>query len=172
MHDPQEHFPNHPENDLPGAFEISEELRRAIEDPTGREPGEEPPPNPADPDDPLVRLERNVDSTRQAISFAVAVPALTFLTAFIIAIISRTTGGPLCDAGISDWICSRQYEILFPLVPGAIALFGTILAAWITYAKWRSYQRWRPWLAIIWFLMPFTLGWMTGFGTMLIIGQR
>ncbi|WJZ03935.1 hypothetical protein [Corynebacterium freiburgense] len=171
MHDPQkpnheERFPFHPENDLPGSTEISEELRRAIELPTGKEPSEQI------TDDPLERLERNQSSTRQAIAFAIAVPVVTFLTAFIIAIISRTSGGPLCDAGISDWICSRQYEILFPIIPGVIALSGTLLAAWITYVKWRSYGRWRPWLAIIWVLMPFTLAWMTGFGTMLIIGQR
>ncbi|GAA4795759.1 hypothetical protein CCANI_13540 [Corynebacterium canis] len=169
MHDPHERFPHHPENDLPGIHEISEELRRAIETPMGKEPGEQ---KPDDASDPLLRLERNRDSTRQAIGFAVAVPAVTFLTAFIIAIISRTSGGPLCDAGISDWICSRQFEILFPVIPGVIAFSGTILAAWITYLKWRAYRRWRPWLAIIWFLMPFTLAWMTGFGTMLIIGQR
>ncbi|MDO4684924.1 MAG: hypothetical protein Q4A92_00095 [Corynebacterium sp.] len=171
MHDPhdsrgEERFPNHPENNLPGNHEISEELRLAIELSMGKEPSEQV------QDDPLIRLERNQSSTRQAIAFAISVPVLTFLTAFIIAIISRTNGGPLCDAGISDWICSREYEIIFPLVPGIIAFSGTILAAWITYLKWRSYNRWRPWLAIIWFLMPFTLAWMTGFGTMLIIGQR
>ena len=44
--------------------------------------------------DPLFRLERNRTSTHNAISYAVAVPAITFLVAFVIAMISRTMGGP------------------------------------------------------------------------------
>ena len=91
--------------------------------------------------DPLFRLERNRTSTHNAISYAVAVPAITFLVAFVIAMISRTMG-------------------------------GTLLGAWITYRVWAHYGRWRPWLAILWVLVPFTLLWMTSFGTMLIIGHR
>ena len=104
--------------------------------------------------DPLFRLERNRTSTHNAISYAVAVPAITFLVAFVIAMISRT------------------FEVLFPAIPGAVALGGTLLGAWITYRVWAHYGRWRPWLAILWVLVPFTLLWMTSFGTMLIIGHR
>ena len=122
--------------------------------------------------DPLFRLERNRTSTHNAISYAVAVPAITFLVAFVIAMISRTMGGPLCNAGVSTWSCSRTFEVLFPAIPGAVALGGTLLGAWITYRVWAHYGRWRPWLAILWVLVPFTLLWMTSFGTMLIIGHR
>ena len=61
---------------------------------------------------------------------------------------------------------------LFAAIPGAVALGGTLLGALITYRVWAHYGRWRPWLAILWVLVPFTLLWMTSFGTMLIIGHR
>ncbi|MEZ2122049.1 MULTISPECIES: hypothetical protein [unclassified Corynebacterium] len=121
--------------------------------------------------DPLLRLERNNSSTRQAIVFALAVPPLTFLTAFVIAMISRAHGGPLCDAGTSIWICSRTYEILFPVIPGLVTLGGTFGAAYITYRRWARYERWRPWLAALWPLMLFSLAWITGVGTMAVIGS-
>ncbi|WP_370625807.1 hypothetical protein [Corynebacterium sp. TAE3-ERU16] len=121
--------------------------------------------------DPLLRLERNNSSTRQAIIYALAIPPLTFLTAFVVAMISRAQGGPLCDAGTSSWICSRTYEILFPVIPGTVTLGGTLGAAWITYRRWARYERWRPWLAALWPLMLFTLAWITGVGTMAVIGS-
>nr|WP_232958807.1 hypothetical protein [Corynebacterium marambiense] len=121
--------------------------------------------------DPLLRLERNNSSTRQAIIYAFSIPPLTFLTAFVVAMISRTQSGPLCDAGTSDWICSRTYEILFPVIPGLVTLGGTLGAAWITYRRWARYERWRPWLAALWPLMLFTLAWTTGVGTMAVIGS-
>lgn len=122
--------------------------------------------------DPLLRLERDRKSSRYALGFAISVPLVTFLVGFVIAITSRTLGGPLCVAGKSTWICSRTFEILFPVVPGSIALLGVLIAAWITYRTWANYGRWRPWLAIIWFLMPFSLTWLTGFGTMAVVGQH
>lgn len=122
--------------------------------------------------DPLYRLERNQNSTRNAIGFAIAVPMLTFLTAFVVAMISRTLGGPLCSAGRATWICSRRFEILFPLLPGLVSVGGTFLAAFITYRVWSRYGRWRPWLAILWVLVPFTLFWITSTGPILIIGQK
>lgn len=121
--------------------------------------------------DPLLRLERNNTSTRQAIIYGFTVPVLTFLTAFVVATISRTQGGPLCDAGTADWICTRTHEILFPVIPGIVATGGTLGAAWITYRRWARYERWRPWLAALWPLMLFTLGWITSVGTMAVIGS-
>ena len=120
--------------------------------------------------DPLLRLEQHTRSTHQAIVYVIMVPLITLLAAGIILFISHNQGGPDCDAGESAWICSRTYEILFPVVPGAIALIGALGAVWTTYIKWARYDRWRPWLAICWVLIPFALGWITSTGWMAIAG--
>lgn len=114
------------------------------------------------PGDPLERLERNERSGKQAYIYAGSVFGLTVVTAIIIAIIGAITGGPLCDAGKSVFVCSRAFELAFPLIPGAISFFGAAGCFWMTYLKWRSFQRWRPWLAMCWVLLPWTLAWMTG----------
>ena len=91
--------------------------------------------------DPLLRLEQHTRSTHQAIVYVIVVPLITLLAAGIILIISHNQGGPDCDAGESAWICSRTYEILFPVVPGAIALIGALGGVWTTYIKWARYDR-------------------------------
>lgn len=122
--------------------------------------------------DPLYRLERNERSTHHAIAYAIMVPVITAALGLALALISRGRGGPICDAGQATWICSRTFEILFPLVPWLFSFGGFIGAAVITYRQWSRCLRWRPWLAIMWVLGPFTMGWGTAFGTLLIVGQH
>ncbi|WP_225976638.1 MULTISPECIES: DUF4133 domain-containing protein [Corynebacterium] len=122
--------------------------------------------------DPLAWFEHSRRSSRRAIAYALTIPLLTVLTGLVIALISRAQGGPICEAGLSTWICSRGYEIMFSLVPLGVALAGTFGAFWITYRTWARYGAWRPWLAIIWVLIPASLAWMTGFGWMFVNGHH
>lgn len=121
-------------------------------------------------DDPLKRLEKKEYTWRQAVRYAVGVIAATLLTALVIAIIGYLVGGPNCDAGTSTFICSRTFELLFPLVPGAISLIGALYCFWMTYVRWKSFSNWRPWLAMCWVLMPWTLAWMTSTFTIAMLG--
>ncbi|MBN9644354.1 hypothetical protein JZY06_06990 [Corynebacterium sp. CCM 8862] len=122
--------------------------------------------------DPLLRLEDNRKSVRNAIVFAVMIPLLTLTTGLIIALISRSQGGPICDSGHSNWICTRTYEIIFPVLPGVISFGGLIIACGITWRQWAQDRYWQPWLGIIWLLIPFTLLWATGVGAMAIVGHH
>lgn len=152
------HDDTHPENDPELKIQLPPEILQQFED--------------FDPLlDPLYRLEVHRRSTIQAMVFALVIPAVTLATALAIAFVSRGIGGPLCEAGLATWLCTRTAQIVFPVVPGLIALGGTITAALITYFKWARYNRWRPWLAIIWFLMPFSLFWIVSTGTILILGH-
>lgn len=121
--------------------------------------------------DPLLWFERSRRSSRTALIYMTLVPALTVITGSIIALISRAQGGPICDAGHSQWICTRGYEIAFSLIPLGVSLAGTFGAFWITYHKWATYQQWRPWLGIIWVLVPVSLAWMTAFGSLFVLGN-
>ena len=96
--------------------------------------------------DPLFRLERNRTSTHNAISYAVAVPAITFLVAFVIAMISRTMGGPLCNAGVSTWICSRTFEgALRTMASLASNIMGArTLHAAVDDELWHDAHYWSP----------------------------
>lgn len=118
--------------------------------------------------DPLLRLERNNRSTRQAIMFFIGTIVLTSVTAFLIWMASAITGGPYCDADATAILCSSTYRLMFMIIPPAIAAFGLFGGAWIAYLKWKKHQRWRPWIAVIWFIMPFTLAWVISAGSMLI----
>ncbi|WKD62256.1 hypothetical protein CCICO_11325 [Corynebacterium ciconiae DSM 44920] len=122
--------------------------------------------------DPLLWFEHSRRSSRWAVCYLLAVPTLTILTGLLIALLSRSQGGPICEAGLSTWICSRGYEIAFSLIPLGVALTGTFGAFWITYRIWARYGAWRPWLAIIWVLIPASLAWMTGFGWMFVNGHH
>lgn len=119
--------------------------------------------------DPLLRLERNNRSTRNAVIFFCVIIAATFGSALIIYIASQTVGGPLCEADQSAMLCSDTFRWVFALVPTAIAVFGQFGSAWITYTQWRDRLRWRPWLAVVWFIMPFTLAWVISVGSALLI---
>ncbi|WP_238597052.1 hypothetical protein [Corynebacterium heidelbergense] len=120
--------------------------------------------------DPLLRLEHNERSTRQAIRYFIAVPVVTLLTALVIALISRGLGGPYCDDGVG-WLCSRSAQIWFAVLPGLISIGGFFGAAWICYLKWKNHTRWRPWIGVVWFLMPFMLMWVTSTGALLLLGH-
>lgn len=122
--------------------------------------------------DPLLRLERHQRSGKQAIAFGLAVPILTLLTAFVVAGVSRVRGGPICDAGESTWICTRNFEILYPLIPWGVSLIGFGAGLFITLRKWKTYQAWRHWLVMVWFLSIFCIGWFIATGHMLIIGAK
>lgn len=121
--------------------------------------------------DPLLRLERRHKSSVQAVVWGFAVPILTILTGFLVAVIARANGGPLCDAGLASWLCTRWAEIAICVAPLIVSFGGLIGAGIQCYIKFKTYNRWWPWLAVMWVLIPFTLGWMTSFGTIAIIGR-
>lgn len=130
------------------------------------------PPRPSEWDfeaDPLLRLERNNRSTRQAIWFFVSVIVLSAAAAVLITLASRVMGGQDCRADASAIICSQNMRILFAIIPSIIAACGLFGGVWITYLKWRSHQRWRPWIAVVWFIMPYALGWIITGGTIVIL---
>ncbi|WP_295626397.1 hypothetical protein [uncultured Corynebacterium sp.] len=120
-----------------------------------------PTPRQPDDDDPLRHLERKDYSWRPALKYAAAVVGATFLTAIILGVASAIIGGPNCDDGSHVFICSRAFELAFPLVPGAVSLIGALGGFYMTYVRWKNFGNWRPWLAMCWVLMPWTLAWMT-----------
>ncbi|AKK04240.1 hypothetical protein [Corynebacterium epidermidicanis] len=120
---------------------------------------------------PHLREQRNRRSTKQAVWYTVAVCVISILIGVAVAITSKTVGGPVCDAGARTLICSRKYEILFPVLTGGFSLLGVFGAMFILWRKWKKYDRWKPWFGVIWFLIPWALTWITGFGTMAIVGQ-
>ncbi|WP_297188445.1 hypothetical protein [uncultured Corynebacterium sp.] len=121
--------------------------------------------------DPLLRLERRHKSSVAAVVWGFATPILTILTGLLVAVIGRASGGPLCEAGLATWLCTRWSEIAICVVPLAVAFGGLIGAGINCYIKFKTYNRWWPWLAVMWVLLPFSLGWMTSFGTIAIIGR-
>lgn len=123
-------------------------------------------------DDPLERLERRDYSWRPALKYTGAVIGATVLTAIVIAVAGALSGGPNCDAGASRFICSRTWELAFPLVPGAVSLIGALGGFYQTYRHWKSFGNWRPWLAMCWALMPWTLLWMTSTFSIAILGVQ
>ena len=142
-------------------------------------------PGPADPDrpsprsrrgrghdeDPLDRLERTIiRSGTRAYWYAGSVVVATVVSAVVVAVAGAAAGGPNCDAGWSSFICSRTWEIVFPLVPSLISLIGALGAFWKCYDTWRRFERWRPWIAMIWVLLPWTLIWMTATLPILMLG--
>lgn len=122
--------------------------------------------------DPLLRLERNNKSTRQAIRFFIGVIVSTTLSAILIWVASKAVGGPYCEADSSAQLCSRTFQLLFAIVPTSLAFFSLFGSAFITYYKWKKHQRWRPWVAVIWFIMPFCMAWITSVGAYLILDHN
>ncbi|GAA1471050.1 hypothetical protein P4N68_06700 [Corynebacterium felinum] len=121
--------------------------------------------------DPLIQAQLNQRSTRQAIAFAIAIPILTGIVAFALAALSRSIGGPLCDAGTAYWICSREAEIWWPATTSIIPMIGVFGTAIILYRKYLNYTRWRPWMGTLWFLVPFAMLWMVTVFQMSIVGH-
>lgn len=108
------------------------------------------------------QFETKKQSIRSAIIFGITIPLLTLIAAGTLALLSHALGGPICTAGQANWICSRLFEILFPAITCTIAFAGVIICACTTWYKFRNYQHWAPWLACLWGLIPFSLGWATG----------
>lgn len=152
---------DHPENDLTADADFTNRMRPAPKNLD--ELLDEP--------DPLVVAAANRRSTRQAIAWAVGTPVVTFLTAFVLAVVSRSLGGPLCEGGAAVWICSRAAEIWWPLATSVVPLGGALGSGVILYRKYLAYQRWRPWMGTFWFLIPFAMLWMVTVLQMAIIGH-
>jgi len=143
--------PDHPENDLHSAADYYNKV----------------PPEPrsfdelADQPDPVTLNERNRASTRQAIMYAVSSIALTVAVAGLVALIARLSGGPLCEAGEAQWLCSDGWRTSWAVIasiPPVVALLG---CAVIMVRKLNRYERWVPWMGVFWIpLVPFIMAWL------------
>lgn len=143
--------PEHPENDLHSAADYYNKV----------------PPEPrsfdelADQPDPVELNERNRASTRQAITYAAASILLTFAVGGLLALIARMSGGPLCEAGEAEWLCSNGWRTAWAVIasiPPVVALLG---CAVIMVRKLNRYERWMPWMGVFWLpLVPFTMAWL------------
>lgn len=144
-------IPEHPENDLHSAADYYNKV----------------PPEPrsfdelADQPDPVELNERNRASTRQAVIYAVASVILTLVVAGLVAVIARISGGPLCEAGEAQWLCSNSWRTTWAVIapiPPVVALLG---CAVIMVRKLNRYERWVPWMGVFWIpLVPFTMAWL------------
>lgn len=151
----------HPENDLRSDADSANRLRplsQSFDDL-------------ADYPDPLVQAKRNRQSTKQAIAWAFGVPVVTGIVAFLLAIVSRSIGGPLCESGDATWICSRSAEIWWPLLTSIVPLAGAVLCGVIMWRKYVTYTRWRPWMGTFWTLIPWMMLWMVTVFQMSIVGH-
>lgn len=118
--------------------------------------------------DPLLRLERNAASTRQALWYLGVAILLPIIVGFTLALVSRSSGGPYCERDASAWLCSSSWILLFGLIPSAIALVEMFIAAYLCYRKWKTFQRWRTWLAVVVLMVPYTMSWVTSTGALII----
>lgn len=120
---------------------------------------------------PALRRERARLSIKQAIGYTVFASLGSIVIAIVIIFLSKSQGGPMCYEGSRTLICSRRYEILFPTVTGGFSFLTVVGAMVILYRKWKRYDLWQPWFGVIWFLIPWAMTIMTGFGTMALVGQ-
>ncbi len=153
--------PDHPENDLSQEADYSNR----------RPPAADSFDDLADQPDPLELQRKNTQSTRQALIYMVAVPVVTFVSAYLLAWVARAQGGPFCDAGEAVWLCSRAAELWWPISTSTIAFGGMLGCAWILYDKYRRYLRWRAWMGVLWMLIPFSMLWATSVLTVAILGH-
>lgn len=121
--------------------------------------------------DPMEQQRKNQQSSRQAVIYLFAVPAVTFISAYLLAWVSRLMGGPLCDAGEAVWFCSRSAQLWWPIVTSVIAFGGMLGCAWMLYDKYRKYLRWRAWMGVLWVLIPFSMLWATSVLPLAILGR-
>ncbi|MBA4504255.1 hypothetical protein M3D57_07460 [Corynebacterium sanguinis] len=112
--------------------------------------------------DPVAVKERNRASTRQAIFYAAGVVIATFAVAFVLALISRLQGGPLCDAGQATWLCTQSWRTWWALGSSIVPIVGLLGCAVIMVRKLNRYERWVPWMGVFWLpIVPFTMWWLT-----------
>lgn len=106
----------------------------------------------ADQPDPLDLAAANRKSTRQAIIFMIAALVSSAVFAFVLALIMRLIGGPLCEAGQAVWLCSPTQRTVWAILTIIIPLSAMIGDAIIMVVKLRRYLRWRAWMGIFWIL--------------------
>lgn len=141
----------HPENDLNSASDRFSRVRPEPKDFDAL----------ADEPDPLVTAQRNRDSTRQAIWYAIATVAITLLTGLSLATISRLQGGPLCSAGDATWLCTQQWRTWWAIITSIPPVVMLIGCAVIMVRKLNRYERWMPWMGVFWLpIVPFTMAWL------------
>ena len=152
-------FLEHPENDLTADADFHN-----LRPPTPQSAEEL-----ASSTDPVLQQERNRRSTRQALAWLAGTILLTAGGGFLLALVTRLIGGPLCDAGEAAWLCTRSAQIWWPLVTSTVAMAGVIGCAVIMVRKLKSYTRWRPWMGVFWVLIPFAMMWMLQTWQILIV---
>lgn len=158
---PGQPIPEHPENDLVGEADYSNRPRIYNDDVESL----------ADQPDPVEVKKQNEKSSRQAVIYLLAVPLITFISAYLLAWVARLQGGPICEAGDAVWICSRSSELWWPIGTSLIAFGGMLGSAWILYDKYRKYLRWRAWMGVLWVLIPFSMLWGTSVLPLAILGH-
>lgn len=142
---------DHPENDLHDEADFA---NRVPPEPASAE-------SLASSQDPAVLAQRNRASTRQAIWYLVAVVAITLVLAGVLGLIARASGGPLCEAGEETWLCTDFWQLWWPILVSLPPVIGLLSAAVIMVRKLNGYVRWRPWMGVFWFLVVFTMSWLT-----------
>lgn len=141
----------HPENDLNSASDRFSRMRPEPKDFDAL----------ADEPDPLVTAQRNRDSTRQAIWYAIATVAITLLTGLSLATISRLQGGPLCSTGDATWLCTQRWRTWWAIITSIPPVVMLIGCAVIMVRKLNRYERWMPWMGVFWLpIVPFTMAWL------------
>ena len=115
----------------------------------------------ADAPDPLEVDRRNKRSTRQAITWALGTVGVTFLLAFVLGLVARLQGGPLCSDGGASWLCTPTWRTTWAVVTSLPPIAGLIGCAVIMVRKLNRYERWIPWMGVFWIpLVPFTMAWL------------
>ena len=105
--------------------------------------------------------EQNRASTRQAIIYAASTIAITAIVAFVVALIARMSGGPLCEAGEATWLCTESWRTTWAIVASIPPVVGLLGCAIIMVRKLNRYQRWVPWMGVFWLpLVPLTMAWL------------
>ncbi|PXY11480.1 hypothetical protein [Corynebacterium striatum] len=104
----------------------------------------------ADAPDPLAVAKANCRSTIQAIYFMLGILAASGLYALVLALITRSQGGALCDASLATWLCTNGQRRFFAFTTIIIPFIGMIGTALIMIHKLKRYLRWRSWMAIFW----------------------
>lgn len=150
-HGGDRNHPDHPENDLSDDADFANMI----------------PPEPrsaeelAESGDPVLRMERNRASTRQAIWYLVGVVVSTVVFAVVLGLIFRMMGGPLCTPDTTTWLCTESAETWFSILASLPPIIGLIGCGIIMVRKLKRFLRWRPWMGVFWFLVPFTMAWLT-----------